>query len=158
MDKTYGDNSSQSKFLFSPGDKITYQSWKATFLVCIDSATTTGKYKLLQVRQQSIGEALKVIENLGHSSTAYDAAKERLERKYGRRSRQTAIYLEELEQFRQIRPGNAGDLDKFADLLDIAIINLKETDQTHELSNGSLYIVAAQATGGNVSQVSSLDL
>ena len=32
------------------------------------------------------------------------------------------------------------DLDKFADLLDIAIINLKETDQTHELGNGSLNI------------------
>ena len=49
------------------------------------------------------------------------------------------IYLEELEQFRQIRSGNARYLDKFADLLDIAIINLKEADQTQELGDGSLY-------------------
>ena len=39
-----------------------------------------------------------------------------------------AIYLDELEQFRQVRPGYANDLDKFADLLDIPIINLKEVD------------------------------
>ena len=80
-----------------------------------------------------------MIENLGHSSTAYEAAKERLERKYGGRRRQIAIYLDELEQFRQVRPGYANDLDKFADLLDIAIINLKEARQYHELGDGSLY-------------------
>ena len=85
------------------------------------------------------GEALNVIENLGHSSTAYEAAKERLERKYGGRRRQIALYIEELEQFKQIRSGNARDLDKFADLLDIAIINLKEANQTQELGDGSLY-------------------
>ena len=75
-----------------------------------------------------------MIENLGHSSTAYEAAKDRLERKYEGRRRQISIYLEE-----QIRPGNSRDLDKFADLLDIAIINLKEAGQNHELGDGSLY-------------------
>ena len=49
------------------------------------------------------------------------------------------MYIEELEQFKQIRSGNARDLDKFADLLDIAIINLKEANQTQELGDGSLY-------------------
>ena len=39
--------------------------------------------------------------------------------------RQIATYLEELEQFRKIRPGNAKDLDKFADLLDKQI-NVKK--------------------------------
>ena len=52
----------------------------------------TGEYKLLQLRQYLSGEVLAVIENLSHSSTAYEAAKERLERKYGRRRRQIAIY------------------------------------------------------------------
>ena len=80
-----------------------------------------------------------MIENLGHSSTAYEAAKERLERKYGGHRRQIAMYIEELEQFKQMRSGNARDLDKFADLLDIAIINLKEANQTQELGDGSLY-------------------
>lgn len=30
-------------------------------------------------------------------------------------------------------------MEQFADLLDIAIINLQETDQYHELGNGFLY-------------------
>ena len=47
--------------------------------------------------------------------------------------RQIAIYLEDSDNFRQVRPGNSKDLEQFADLLDIAIINLKETNQHHEL-------------------------
>ena len=109
------------------GDKRTYQSWKAAFLACIDSAPAKGEYKLLQLRQYLSGEALNVIENLGHSSAAYEAAQERLERKYGGRRRQIAKYIEELGQFKQIRSGNARDLYKFMDLL--AIINLKEANQ-----------------------------
>lgn len=50
------------------------------------------------------------------------------------------IYFERLEQFRHTRHGNAQDLEQFADLLDIAIINLKEAGQHHELGDGSLYI------------------
>ena len=107
------------------GDKKMYQSWKAAFLSCIDSASATGEYKLLQLRQYISGDALKVIDSLGHSATAYEAAKDRLERKYGGKRRQIAIYLEELDQFRQIRHGNARDIEEFADLLDISMINLK---------------------------------
>ena len=55
------------------------------------------EYKLLQLRQYLSGEALQVKENLGHSATAYETAKERLERKYGGKRRQIAIYLENLE-------------------------------------------------------------
>ena len=67
------------------------------------------------------------------------AAKDRLERKFGGSRRQIAIYLEDLENFKPIRPGYATELEQFADLLDIAIINLQETDQHHELGSGSLY-------------------
>lgn len=78
------------------GEKKNYQSWKASFLACIDSARATTEYKLLQLRQYISGEALKVIDNLGHSAAAYEAAKVRLERKYGGKHRQIALYLEEL--------------------------------------------------------------
>ena len=120
-------------------DKRTYQGWKSAFAACIDSAPVTGEYKLLQLRQYLTGEALKCIENLGHSAASYEAAKERLERKYGGKRRQIALYLEELDQFRHIRSGNAKDLESFADLLDIAIFNLQEAGQHHELGDGSLY-------------------
>ena len=53
--------------------------------------------------------------------------------------RQISKYLEDLKQFRQIRPGNAKDIQQFADLLDLAIINLKKAGQHFKLGNGSLY-------------------
>ena len=121
------------------GDKRSYRNWKAAFMACVDTAPSTGEYKLLQLRQCLSGEALNVIESLGHSAAAYEAAKERLERRYGGERRQVAIYLEDLDKFQQIRPGNAQDLEQFADLLEIAIMNLKETGHHNELGNGFLY-------------------
>lgn len=49
-------------------------------------------------------------------------------------------HLEELDSFRPIRNGNAKDLEKFADMLDIAVVNLKDAERTDELGNGSLYV------------------
>ena len=121
------------------GDKKNYQSWKAAFIACIDSALATTEYKLLQLWRYLSCEALKVIDSLGHSAAAYEAAKERLDRKYGGKRRQIAIYLEELEQFPQIWLGHAKDIEDFEDLLDIAMINLKEAGQQYELGDGSLY-------------------
>ena len=54
------------------------------------------------LQQYLTGEALKTIENLGHLAFAYEAANERLERKYGGKRRQIALHIEELEQFRPI--------------------------------------------------------
>ena len=97
------------KILVFSGDKRTYNSWKVAFLACIDSAPATGEYKLLQLWQYLAGEALKTIENPGHSGAAYEAEKERLERIIGDMRCQIAIYMEELENFRQSRNGNAKD-------------------------------------------------
>ena len=109
-------------------------------MACIDKAPATPEYKLLQLRQYLSGEALKTIESLGHSGYAYEAAKERLERKFGGKRRQIAINLEELETFKPIRPDNSKDIENFADLLDIAVINLKEAGRIEDLGDGSLYL------------------
>ena len=87
-------------------DKKTYQSWKTAFTACVDNAPATAEYKLLQLRQFLAGEALRTIENLSHSATAYHTAKERLERKFGGYRCQIALYLEEVDNFRSICPGN----------------------------------------------------
>ncbi|XP_074645832.1 uncharacterized protein LOC141902090 [Tubulanus polymorphus] len=121
------------------GDRKTYANKKAAFMACIDSAPATAEYKLLQLRQYLSGDALKCIESLGHSAAAYQRAKECLERKFGRKRRQVAIYIEELNNFRPIRYGNARDLEKLADLLDVAVVNLKEAGKESELGEGSLY-------------------
>ena len=122
------------------GDNKSYQSWKAAFMTCIDPAPATAEYKLMQLRSYLKGEELKVVESLGHSSTAYQAAKERLERKYGGVRQQIAINLEELDQFRPIRSGNVSDVEKQIDLLDITVINLTEAGREEELRKECLYI------------------
>ena len=71
-----------------------------------------------------------------------------MERKYRGQRRQVNLYIEELDNFRPIRPGNARDVEKFADLLDVLVINLKEAGRGEELGNGSLYIkVQKKLTG-----------
>ena len=69
------------------------------------------EYKLLQLRQYWTGDALKAIEGLGHSAAAYEIAKERLDRKFAEKRRQLAIHLEEMENIKPIRNGNAKDLE-----------------------------------------------
>ena len=64
-------------------DKKSFENWKASFNPCIDQSPATAEYKLFQLRQYLCGDALKAIEGFEHSSFAYEAAKERLERKYG---------------------------------------------------------------------------
>ena len=127
------------QILVFSGDMRTYQSWKAAFLACIDSVPATSEYELLQLRQCLSGEALNAIKDLRHLATAYDTAKERLERKFGGKRHQIAIYLKDLENIRQIRPGHTKDLEQFADLLEITVMKLKEAGQHNELGNGSLY-------------------
>ena len=95
------------------GNKKRYESWKAAFIACIDKAPATPEYKLLQLRQYVSGEALKTIENLGHSGYAYEAAKERLEQRFGGQRRQNAIGLEELENLKPLRPDNSKTLQIF---------------------------------------------
>ena len=77
---------------------------------------------------------------LGFSRAAYQAAKERLERKFGGNRREIAIHLEDLDNFRPVRDGCSNDIKKFADLLDVLVVNLMEAGLHEELGNGSLYI------------------
>ena len=122
------------------GDKMTYNSWNPDFITCVDQAPGTREYKLLQLRTYLKENALKVVQSLGYSAIAYEAAKERLERKYDGKRRQILINMGEIDQLKPIRPGYARDVEKVADLLDILTINLKEARRTEELGNGSPYL------------------
>ena len=62
------------------GDKPN-EAWKATFMACVDEAPTSAESKLLQLRQYLSREALRIMETVGHSATACQTAKERLERR-----------------------------------------------------------------------------
>ena len=105
------------------------------------------EYKLLQLRQYLTGEALKTIEQLGHTAASYEAAKQRLDRKYGGIRRQIACQMEQIDEFKPVRYGNAKKIEKFADLLDITVINLKKDQRYEELGYGSLYLKLRAAAG-----------
>ena len=49
------------------------------------------------------------------------------------------IYLEAIDTCQPVRKGNAADLEKLADLLDITVVNLKDANMQHELPSGSCY-------------------
>ena len=77
--------------IFNEGKRL-YEGWKTAFMARVDKAPATPEYKLLQLRQYLFGEALKVVEPLGHSAAAYETAKERLERKFGGKRRQIVLH------------------------------------------------------------------
>ena len=49
------------------------------------------------------------------------------------------LHIDELENFKPIRVDHPKDQEKFADLLNIAVINLKEENRIEELGNGTCY-------------------
>ena len=106
------------------GDRRAYEGWKAAFMACVHQAPATPDYKLLQLRQHLSGEALKIVEPLGHSAAANEAAIALLEREFGGERQKLALHLEELENIKSLRPRNAGDIERFADLLDVTVVNL----------------------------------
>ena len=82
-------------------------------MACVDQAPATAEYKLLQLRQCLAGEVFKVIKNLGDSAAVYQAALERLERKFGGHHCQVALYLEEIDNFKPICHGSFKDIEKY---------------------------------------------
>jgi hypothetical protein len=50
-------------------------------------------------------------------------AKENLERKFGGKRRIMNTFLDEIEQYPSIRYESAKNIEQFADLLDVAIVN-----------------------------------
>ena len=77
---------------------------------------------------------------LGHSAAAYEAAMARLEGKFGRERQKIALQMEELENMKSLRSGNAREIERFADLLDIIVVNLKQPGRHDELGKGTLCI------------------
>ena len=86
------------------------------------------------------GEPLTVVESMSFSASAYEAARIRLDRKYGGARRALTLRLEELEEFKPIREGSETDLVKFVELLDGNVVNLINAEQQAELGSGPLYI------------------
>ena len=121
-----------------------YTNWVNSFNACIDKSPISSEAKVLHLRKYLAGDAAKVLEGVGHSHEAYELAKQRLDRRYGGERRKIALFLEEVENFGRIKPGNTLELEKFANLLDILLLNLRESHLSQELGSGILYVKLQQ--------------
>ena len=121
------------------GDKRKFESWRAAFMACIDASPAAPEYKLLQLRQYLVGDPLDSIDSLGYSPAAYEAAKALLVRKYGGERRRVAIHVEEIEQFGKVGYNRASEFEKFTELLEVVVINLKDSGRAAELEAGTFY-------------------
>ena len=59
---------------------------------------------------------------------------------FGSQCQHLAIYLEEIDNFNQCKPGNFKDMEKYTELFDIAIVTLKEANCLEELQGGLFYM------------------
>lgn len=65
------------------GNKIEFQQWFAAFSTCVDKTSLGPQFKKSRLKSCLRGEAAEKVKGLGYTQTAYDAAKARLQRKYG---------------------------------------------------------------------------
>ena len=91
-------------------EKLKYEEWKAAFIACVDSSPATPVYKFLQMKQFLSGEALQAVANFGYTQRGYEAAKGRLDKKFGGERRQVARYVEELERVGSLSGSKAAEL------------------------------------------------
>lgn len=121
------------------GDKLKFQQWFAAFTSCIDKTSMDPQFKMLRLESCLEGEAAETVKGLGYSEVAYEAAKNRLIRKYGGVRRNVQAHLDELRRMRQISQGNPKELEKFADILERTVVTLKENKRESDLKAGTLY-------------------
>lgn len=110
------------------GNKMDFQCWKAAFTSYVDMTSLSLQFKMLRLEACLAGEAENTLKGLGYSLEAYKAAKARLFRKYGGSRRQIQSHLEELKKLQPIQDNNAKELETFADVLERAVITLKENN------------------------------
>ena len=123
------------------GNKLEFPRWQAAFSSCVDSSSLSAQFKMLRLEGCLTGEAAETVKGLGYSEAAYETAKARLLRKYGGSRRQVQGNLEELKKMNTLREDDAKALEKFADVLERAVINLKENDRQSDLKDGTLYTI-----------------
>ena len=110
----------------------------AAFTSCVDLTSLSPQFQMLHLEACRTGEAAETIKGLGYSVEAYEAAKARLVRKYGGSRRQVQSQLDELKKLKQIEENNPKELEKLADILERAVITLKENGRESDLGSGTL--------------------
>ena len=108
------------------GRQEEYQSWWAAFSSCVDETNLSAQFKMLQLESCLNEEAAETIKGLGYSDHAYEAAKARLNGKYGGNRRQVQAHIAELRKMRPINADNPRELERVADIVERTVVSLKE--------------------------------
>ena len=99
----------------------------------------SAKFKMLRLESCLEGEAAETVEGLGYSDHAYEAAKARLNRKYGENRRQVQAHIDELRKMRPINADNPRELERFGDIVERMVVSLKENKKFADQEGGTLY-------------------
>ncbi len=86
---------------------------------------------MLRLQNCLRGKALETVRDLGYSSHAYEKAKEKLERQYGGKRRQTKD-LATLRGLSKIRRHNLDDMEELLAVIDRILVALQDGDE-HEI-------------------------
>lgn len=116
----------------------------AAFSTCVDKSSLSPQYKMLRLESCLRGDAAEAIKGLGYSETAYNAAKARLERKYGGDRRKVQSQLDELHKMNSVVEGDPKSLEKFENSVERTVVVLKENGLYAGLSSGTLYGIVVE--------------
>ena len=90
------------------------------------------------------GKARETVKDLGFSSSAYERAKEKLERKYGGKRRQTLNQLSTLRALPKVKRHHLEDLENLLTILDRILVALREDDPDGELKSNHLSLAVKE--------------
>ena len=85
-----------------------------------------------------------MVKGLGYSDHAYEAAKARLDQKYGGNRPQVQAYIDELRKMRPINADNPRELERFTDIVERTVVSLKENKKFADLEGGTLYAIVLE--------------
>ena len=104
----------------------------------------SAQFKMLWLESCLEGEVAETVKGLGYSDHAYEAAKARLNRKYGGNRRQVQAHIDELRKMRPINTDNPRELERFADIVERTVVSLKENKKFADLEGGTLYAIVLE--------------
>jgi hypothetical protein len=70
------------------GERDEYQDWRAQYEIFVHQADVPSHFKMMMLKQASIGKASTLIEKLGYTDSQYDMALLKLDQRYGGERRQ----------------------------------------------------------------------
>ena len=85
-----------------------------------------------------------MVKGPGYLDDVYEAAKARLNQKYGGNRRQVQAHIDELRKMRPINADNPRELERFADIVERTVVSLKENKKFADLEGGTLYAIVLE--------------